>query len=80
MLLDPLPVAGPGGRGLLPLIWCYGDAFRPISGRRARGYPMGDKSPKDKDKNKKQGDAKKDQKAAAARDKAKPAAPDAKKK
>ncbi len=41
---------------------------------------MGDKSPKDKDKNKKQEKGKKDQKANAAKDKATPKAPDGKKK
>ena len=41
---------------------------------------MGDKSPKAKDKNKKQGKDQKDQKDAKAKDKATPKVPDGKKK
>ena len=59
---------------------CY-DASCSFSNLSTFGWcPMGDKSPKAKDKNKKQDKASKDQKAAAAKDKAKPPAPDGKKK
>lgn len=63
---------GPSSHGILHAgWWCYGAHARESPRRTAKGWAaMGDKSPKAKDKAKKQGAADKNQQKAAASEKA----------